>query len=82
MKSKKQTVKKAAAFTIKKNQGKVTFKKVSAPKGFSIGKTNGNITVPKKTKKGTYKLKIQVTAAGNKNYEKGSKVVTVKVKVK
>jgi hypothetical protein len=42
----------------------------------------GKITVKKKTKKGTYKLTVQVTASGDKEYKSASKAVTVKVKVK
>ena len=33
-------------------------------------------------KKKTYKLKVKVTAAGNKSYKKLTKKVTVKIKVK
>ena len=40
------------------------------------------VNVKKGTKKGTYKIKVIVTAAGNANYNAGSKTVTVKVKVK
>ena len=36
----------------------------------------------KGTKKGTYKMKVTVTAAGNASYKAGTKTVTVKVKVK
>ena len=78
---KKQTVKKAKAFTIKNAQGTVTFKKVGGSKNLTISNT-GNITVKKGTKKGTYKIKVEVTAAGNDQYEAGTKTVTVKVKVK
>ena len=51
-------------------------------KYFKVNKKNGKITVKKGLKKGTYKLKIKVTAAGNANYNAGSKSVTVKIKVK
>ena len=40
------------------------------------------ITVKKGTKKGTYKIVVAVTAAGNEQYEARTKKVTVKVKVK
>ena len=33
-------------------------------------------------RKGTYAVKIKITAAGNANYKTGSKTITVKVKVK
>ena len=42
-------------------------------------KKSGN----KKLKKGTYKVKVQITGQGNNNYEKsGTKTVTFKIKVK
>ena len=47
------------------------------------GRNNtGKITVKKKTKKGTYKLSISVTASGNANYLAATKTVTVTIKVK
>ena len=81
LKKKKQIVKKA--LVVKKNQGKVTYKKLKGSSGkLTINAKNGNITVKKKTKKGTYKIKVKVTAAGNAKYKAGSKTVTVKIKVK
>ena len=47
----------------------------------TVAKT-GKITVKKGLKKGTYKVKLRVTAAGNKNYKKKAKTVVVKVRVK
>jgi hypothetical protein len=38
--------------------------------------------VKKGTEKGTYKIVVALTAAGNKQYKAGTKTVTVKVKVK
>ena len=59
----------------------MTYKKKSGSKNLSISSA-GKITVKKGKKKGTYRMKVIVTAAGNAKYEKGSKTVTVKVKVK
>ncbi len=43
----------------------------------------GKITVKKGTKKGTYRIKVEVMAAGNGNYlASKAKTVSVKVKVK
>ena len=56
--------------------------KVSGNKIFTVNQSNGSITVKKGTKKGTYKIKVKVTAAGNKNYKAGTKTVTCKVTVK
>ena len=82
-KAKKKTViKKAKAFTIKNAVGKVTFAKVKGDKKITISKA-GKITVKKGLKKGkTFKLKVMVTAAGNAKYNKKSKTVTVKIKIK
>ena len=80
LKTKKQTIKKANTFKITKAQGTVTFKKKSGSGNLTISKA-GVITVKKGTKKGNYKMKVVVSAAGNKNYKAGSKTVTVTVKV-
>ena len=77
-----KALKKASVFTIKNSKGTVTFKKVSGSKCLSIGSKNGKITIAKKTKKGTYSMKVKVTASGGKNYKSASKNVTVKVEVK
>ena len=74
-------LKKAASFAIgaTKGQGKVTYTLNAAAKKAKVKvAANGKVTVPKKCKKGTYK--IMVKAAGNKNYKAGSKVVTITVK--
>ena len=86
LKKKKQKIKAKKAFTVSGAQGKVTYKLVSVKKAkfkkyFKISKS-GKITVKKGLKKGTYKLKVNVTAAGNANYEPLTKMVTVKIKVK
>ena len=68
-------------FTVTGAQGKVSYKKDSGAKALKISKT-GKITVAKGTKKGTYKMKVTVTASGDASFKEGSKTVTVKVKVK
>ena len=68
-------------FNVKKAQGKVTFAKVSGSGKLLISKS-GVITVKKGASKGTYSMKVKVTAAGNDQYKGGSKTVTVKIKVK
>lgn len=87
LKSKALTLAAKKVFTISKAQGKKTFKITSwttakAKKYFTIAKTTGKITAKKGTPKGTYKFKVKVTAAGDKNYKAGSKTVTVKIVVK
>lgn len=82
LKKKAVTIK---AVTVKKAEGEVTYKKVSVNKNakkFTVNKKTGKITLKKGLKKGTYKVKIRVTAAGNDMYEAGTGTVTVKIKVK
>lgn len=84
------SVKKKAAsvkkpITVKKAKGKVAYSNVSTSaslKKFKVNAKNGTITVPKGTKKGTYKVKVKVEAKGTSKYAYGTKTVTVKVKVK
>ncbi|MBQ9708233.1 MAG: hypothetical protein IJV66_03515, partial [Firmicutes bacterium] len=85
----KKLKKKAVTYkpiTVKNAKGKVTYKVVSgnkkSKKALKLNKKTGKITVKKKTKKGTYSIKVKVTAAGNSTYKAASKTVTVKVKVK
>ena len=70
------------AITVKSAKGTVTYKKKSGNKKIIINKKTGKITVKKKLRKGTYKVKIQVTAAGNYDYRKAVKTVTVRIKVR
>ncbi|MBR0412068.1 MAG: hypothetical protein IJI47_00670, partial [Eubacterium sp.] len=80
---KKQTisVKKAIKF-VQKGKGTITYKKIKGNKKITVNKKTGKITVKKGLKKGTYKVKVQVTAAGNSNYKKAVKKTTVKIVVK
>lgn len=80
LKKAKKVVK--GAIVVKKNQGTVTYKKLSGSKKLTINKTTGKVTVKKGTKKGLYKIKVKVTAKGNAKYKAGSKIVTVKIRVK
>lgn len=80
-KVKKKAQKVSGAVKVKSAQGTVTYAKKSGDKKLSIAK-NGTITVKKGTKKGTHKIKVAVTAAGNGNYQAATKTVTVSVKVK
>ena len=82
LKKKNQTLARTKVLNVSKNQGTVTFVKTSGNKKITINKTSGKVTVKKKLKKGTYSVKVRVTAAGNVNYKSLSTVVTFKVKVK
>ena len=76
--SKKNTTIKGVV-TVKKAQGKVTYKTNNKKVTCSAGK----LVVKKGLKKGkTVTVKITVTAKGNANYNKAAKTVAVKIKVK
>lgn len=65
-----------------KGQGTLTFTKKSGNKKITISKS-GKVTVKKKLKRGSYKVKVQVKAAGNSTYLPSSvKTVTFTIKVK
>ena len=84
LKKKNQTLSifKVLSFT-SGGQGTKSYAKVSGNKKITINKTTGKVTVKKKLKKGTYKVKVRVKAAGNTNYNpSGWKTVTFKIKVK
>ena len=87
LKKKAQTVSAKKSMTVSKAKGTVSYKlksvtKTKFTKFFKINAKTGKITVKKGLKKGTYKLKIQVTAAGNKSYRTGTKSVTCTIKVR
>ena len=84
VKKKAQTVSasKVIKFT-KKGQGSLLYVKVKGNKKITINRTTGKVTVKKKLKRGTYKVKVKVIATGNANYKaSGWKTVTFKIKVK
>lgn len=85
VKKKAQTVK--GAITVSKAQGAVSYKITSVPK--ALGKlvkisSKGVITISKwaKAKKGTYKIKVKITAKGNKNYNNRTITKTLKIVIK
>ncbi|MDO4807498.1 MAG: hypothetical protein Q4A07_09620 [Coriobacteriales bacterium] len=66
-------------------KGSVSYKNVSkqkAAKKFEVNSYSGKVTVPNTTKKGTYTMRIRVTAEGEYGYKQGSKTVTYKIVVK
>ncbi len=80
-KAKKLAVSKVIRFK-KTGEGTMTYIKESGNKKITINKKTGKVTVKKRLKKGTYKVKVNVTAAGDEKYASGSKTVTITVKVK
>ena len=66
-----------------KAPGSLEFVKVSGNKKITINKTSGKVTVKKKLKRGTYKVKVKVMSKGNATYKASSwKTVTFKIKVR
>ena len=91
LKKKNQTLAVTKVITfIKKGQGTMKYTLSSAKKGttsfkkyFKVNAKTGKVTVMKGLKKGTYKVKIKVKAAGNKNYKASAvKTVTITLKIK
>ena len=78
----RQTFKMAKVLTVSKAQGKVTYQKMYGSGSLSVNKTTGAVTLKKGTKKGTYSMVVRVKAAGNRNYKAGTKLATIKVKVR
>lgn len=86
MKTAKKTVK---PIKIKKAKGKIKVVKVKSGtsnsifKKITVNKKNGAITFKKGNyKKGTYKVKLSITASGNKDYNEKTVTKVVKIKVK
>lgn len=67
----------------KRGQGTLAYTKISGNKKITINKKTGKVAIKKGLKKGTYKIKVKVKAAGNTNYKASAwKVLTFKVKIK
>lgn len=83
VKKKTQTLAVSKVLTIKDARGTLSFAKVSGNKKIKINSKTGKVTVKKKLRKGTYKVKVKVKAAGNDEYFASAwKTVTFKIKVK
>ena len=80
--AKKKVFKKA--IVVKDAVGKVRYTRLKngSSKQLKVSSTKGTITVVKGTKKGTYKVKVMVRAAGNDEFASLETPVTVKVRVK
>ena len=81
VKKKSQTVAQKTAFSVSKPVGKVTYAKVSGNKNITVSSA-GKITVKKGLKKGTYKVKINVKAAGNATTKAKTTAVIVTIVIK
>lgn len=77
------------AIKVKNAKGKVTYSKykngstVMTYKRLTVNKKTGKITIKKNYyPKGTFKIRVKITAKGNKNYKSKSVVKTIRIKVK
>lgn len=81
----KKKAQKVSPVTVKNAKGEVNYILASgskkSQKALSLDRKTGKITIKKKTKKGTYKIKVEVAAEGTGCYKPGSKTVTVIIKV-
>ena len=69
--------------TVSAGKGKLTYKKIKGNKKITIGKSSGKVTVKRGLKKGKYKIKVSVQAAGDANYKASAlKPITIVVKIK
>ncbi|MBO4681129.1 MAG: leucine-rich repeat domain-containing protein [Clostridiales bacterium] len=83
LRKKTRTVAASKVLTLTKGTGPYLYVKVSGKKKITINKTTGRVTVKKKLKRGTYKIKVRVMSTGNATYKaSGWKTVTFKIKVK
>lgn len=73
---------KLTSLKVKNAEGKVTYKKVSGSPQLRLNAKTGKVTVKKGTKKGTYKIRIRTTAAGNKYCKKKTVTRTARVRVR
>ena len=85
----KKAAKSLQFLSVKKAKGTVTYQKVkkgtteSIYDKISVNKTTGKVTIKKGAyKKGTYKIKLSVKAAGNGQYKAKTVTKTVAVKIK
>jgi len=70
------------AIRIRGKVGTLRFSKLQGNQNIRINKKTGKITVQKKLKKGTYKVRILIQEKGNKNYKMTSRIAIVKIKVR
>ena len=68
--------------TVKNAKGSVTYKKASGNAKVSVNAKTGKVSVKKGCKKGSYSVKVKVTAKGTASYKSGTKTVSFKVVVK
>ena len=75
------TVARNDAIVVKNAKGTLSYKKISGPELITVDSSSGSITIGTGLVAGTYNVKIKVTAAGTKNYKKGSETADVDIVV-
>ena len=82
VKKKAQTISASKLYKVSPNAA-VRADKIKGNKNFTVNERNGSITVKKGTKKGTYKITVDVMSIGDTTYQaSGWRRVTVTIKVK
>ncbi len=71
----------ALAMSLSGSRGKLTYSKVTKNDKIGVYFKTGKFVAKKGIKKGTYKIKVKVTAAGGTNYKSKTEYVNVIVKV-
>ena len=83
LKKKTQKLAVGKVISFKRNgQGQISYLKTSGNKKITINKKTGKITIKKGLKKGTYRVKVKISATGNAEYKSAVKVTAIKIKVK
>ena len=83
LRKKTRTVSASKVLKFSSGTGPYLYVKVSGKKKITINKTTGKVTVKKKLRRGTYKIKVKVMSVGNANYKStGWKTVTFKINVR
>ena len=86
IKNKAQSITAKKAYTVSKAIGTKSYKLSSVSKSkfkkyFKVDVKSGKITIKKGLKRGTYKVKVKITAAGNDQYKSRSKTATLTVNI-
>ena len=82
LKKNKVVLKPSRVMKVRNARGKVTYTKLKGNKKILIDKKTGRVTIRKKLKRGTYKIKVKVKAAGNQNYKAAARKLFFIVKVR
>ncbi len=72
---------KSTSFKIKaKAKGKITYKVIRGKKKYITVSKSGKVTIKKRAKKGTYKIRVTAAATSDGKYKKATKIIKIKVK--